>query len=108
MTETDYRTQYALLRTFRACFENGASLVSLADTVDDFIVAFDLTPEQTESLLQVKRNLKDGKKWEDIFRDCAALDKRVRFFLTLPYAYLAGRLTSSLDLAIDYLDRFAC
>jgi hypothetical protein len=108
MRQTDYKTQYALLQTFRASFENGASLASLAETMDDFIAAFDLPPEQVESLLQVKNNIKEGKEWKEIFSGCEALDRRVRFFLALPYAERAGRLTSSLDLAIDYLDRFVC
>lgn len=101
----DYEAQYALLSTFQLCIANGAHFTSLTQTLDDFVTAFDLNPEHAASLQQVKSNFENGQELYELFRGCEALDKRVVFFLTLPYPVKAGRWSESFDIALGYLER---
>ena len=98
--------QYALLRTFKVCIENGGYVANLAKTLDDFIEAFDLNKEEAACLQQLKKNLEDAKPLTELFTDCEAFDKPVRFFLSLPAAVNVGRWETSFDLALEYLNRF--
>jgi hypothetical protein len=101
----DHDTQHALLSTLQLCLDNGAHFSSLAKTLDEFIIAFDLTAAQSVALQQVKKNFEEGKALYELFQGCDALDKPVAFFLTLPYSVYAGRWSDSFTLALRYLER---